>query len=433
MSTKKGSGVKFQHNRVYHEPIGPATPLINPSSFENESAAAMERAHATLEAFDALLDLSNAREQVALRCSVEDLYEECSRLHDDSACQVELRLWHEERLFPSGQGENIDEDQDGGDDYDLEEEDGRKKNVMDGLQRRTAGDRQFAELMKEVNSSSLQILKPIKDIELYLRKTKMPDYNTLAAPREAQAPTTPGAESDSPLSSLLYTITMHPVQRITNRSPFATRTQTLHLLGSTTLWELRENLRAGGESIPAVSTVDSGSDDEMETNSWETGNVKTKWTNERRVAGAVWGIEGVLHSDQEEGKTDYAEMVCSLIDSTSWNVKGPTRQEYDDIDVHGRASGNFGSEVGGNVFGDPTPRWTAGSSMQNTMIGELDIRVGQAYWFMHQGNCEHVWTVDCIRSSRPPKRPSPQIEILDSTIPNYDLLISRERSQVSAV
>lgn len=101
---------------------------------------------------------------------------------------------------------------------------------------------------------------------------------------------------------------MHPIPRITNRSPFPTRAQTLHLLGSTTLWELKENLRAGGESIPSVMMEESDHMDELEGNHWGASATRaTRWANERRVAGAVWGVEGVLYGDQEDTKIDYAE------------------------------------------------------------------------------------------------------------------------------
>lgn len=98
---------------------------------------------------------------------------------------------------------------------------------------------------------------------------------------------------------------MLPIPRITNRSPFTTRAQTLHLLGSTTLWELKENLRAGGESIPSVAPNDLDDDGDLED--WGAPPAKTKWTDKHRVAGAVWGIEGYLYGDQEDGKKDYAE------------------------------------------------------------------------------------------------------------------------------
>ena len=39
----------------------------------------------------------------------------------------------------------------------------------------------------------------------------------------------------------------------------------------------------------------------------------------------------------------------------------------------------------------------AEQSIQEARIGDLDLRVGQPYWYIHQGNCEHVWTVEEIR------------------------------------
>lgn len=43
------------------------------------------------------------------------------------------------------------------------------------------------------------------------------------------------------------------------------------------------------------------------------------------------------------------------------------------------------------------PNWTKGKSMQETRVGEVDLRVGEAYWYLHQGNAEAVWTVEGVR------------------------------------
>lgn len=43
------------------------------------------------------------------------------------------------------------------------------------------------------------------------------------------------------------------------------------------------------------------------------------------------------------------------------------------------------------------PKYTKGTSMQETRIGEVDFRVGEPYWYLHQGNCEHVWSVTKVR------------------------------------
>lgn len=43
------------------------------------------------------------------------------------------------------------------------------------------------------------------------------------------------------------------------------------------------------------------------------------------------------------------------------------------------------------------PRCAMGGAMQETRIGELNLKIGEPYWFMHQGNSEHVWVIDSIR------------------------------------
>lgn len=40
----------------------------------------------------------------------------------------------------------------------------------------------------------------------------------------------------------------------------------------------------------------------------------------------------------------------------------------------------------------------AEQTIQEARIGDLNLRIGQPYWYIHQGNCEHVWTVEEIRS-----------------------------------
>ena len=60
--------LRLNHSRVYFEPVGPPTALIDPAVFEAQSTAALAHAQEALVAFDALLDISHAREEVALRC-----------------------------------------------------------------------------------------------------------------------------------------------------------------------------------------------------------------------------------------------------------------------------------------------------------------------------------------------------------------------------
>lgn len=39
----------------------------------------------------------------------------------------------------------------------------------------------------------------------------------------------------------------------------------------------------------------------------------------------------------------------------------------------------------------------ASAGMESVRLEDLTLRVGEPYWMLHQGNCEHVFTVDEIR------------------------------------
>lgn len=43
------------------------------------------------------------------------------------------------------------------------------------------------------------------------------------------------------------------------------------------------------------------------------------------------------------------------------------------------------------------PKYVEGPAMHATKLGDIPLRVGQPYWFVHQGNYEQVWTIDSIR------------------------------------
>lgn len=65
----------------------------------------------------------------------------------------------------------------------------------------------------------------------------------------------------------------------------------------------------GGDAIPAEMEDSEGEkgDEEEDYQVHFGGTKRKKWSEERRVTGSVWGINGVLYPDIEEGKIDYAE------------------------------------------------------------------------------------------------------------------------------
>jgi hypothetical protein len=87
-------------------------------------------------------------------------------------------------------------------------------------------------------------------------------------------------------------------------------------LGSTTLFEIRQNVWTGGDAIPVEleDSEDEESEDEDENGGYKAKPVKRKeWGEERRVTGSVFGIEGILYPDIGEGKLDYAQCVPVFI------------------------------------------------------------------------------------------------------------------------
>lgn len=156
----------------------------------------------------------------------------------------------------------------------------------------------------------------------------------------------------SSLSSILYTLTIHALTRsapvtIDGESsrpvPFPTRHQVMHVLGSTTLAEVRAACRVGGDSIPRAVESDASDEEERssESNSEEdedesddarggrrdskrqrresASNTKRpalgpappqkmpKWVDERRDTGHAFAIEGKIYADGRDTVLDYAE------------------------------------------------------------------------------------------------------------------------------
>ncbi|GAA6059476.1 hypothetical protein JCM10212_002219 [Sporobolomyces blumeae] len=173
-----------------------------------------------------------------------------------------------------------------------------------------------------------------------------------------------------------------------------------------------------------------------------------EWKAKRRVTGAVFAVEGVLYADVPDGAKDYAKMFLDAIEAMDWSATGehdglstdarekseepasPINPRSNDISVHSTPApeplyhidpslvdlealerANLEADraarprSGEGAWVDK-PKYRAGSTTMETRLGDLPLRVGQPYWYVHQGNAEHVWTVDEIRW-RHPSDPNP--------------------------
>ncbi|GAA5934999.1 uncharacterized protein JCM15063_003124 [Sporobolomyces koalae] len=387
-------------------------------------------------------------------------------------------------------------------------------------------DKEIKTLIDGTLDLPLALLKPW-DSQYYLRKTKLADMNCLTQIRPSKPSTRADASNrEDPLSRVIITISFHPISKVAGKHSTTPQAQTLVCLGSNTLQEIRDNLNVGGDGIPVEVESDDENDrqdnegnedddsnndedvaeeqvdgrygigemDEMGTIEHATrkritgtfgdrnhrtregsdderteqrGARRSRWKEERRVAGACFGIEGLFYPDLNgEGKLDYAKMLLEAIDKIDWSKKAggkktksqqdeigdrdsdddnddddddderdvsdapsPVDPHSNDISVHSTpAPPEFDNidptlrdgYISPELLGldapadrlpeaeeqreqpvkqdDPNkPQYAQGTPMHETKLGDIPFRIGQPYLFVHQGNYEHVWSIDAVR------------------------------------
>ncbi|KAG0659690.1 hypothetical protein C6P46_005049 [Rhodotorula mucilaginosa] len=322
------------------------------------------------------------------------------------------------------------------------------------------GEEELAAALKEAEASDLDLLRP-PQVELYLRKTRTADANCLLSMVRCRVYAHAFYLAANEAARVLYSITVHP-------APYGPGTQhvpqqKLVCLGTTTLAEIRDNLVVGGDNIPVEEPAadedpaenesdagDSGGEEENRGAADEDGfdysaqqppkptdeffgggsaapasAREVRWKNERRVTGAAFIVEGRIYADKREGmQEDYASMILSSIEETAWPGQPPAVLEEE--------GGELAQPVAANDDDDLTPLLAAnengrhaavetqpllrphrgkpnlrrGTLAHQTTLGEMPLRVGQPYGFIHQGDVEHIWSVDEIRALLP-SDPSP--------------------------
>ncbi|GAA5890772.1 hypothetical protein JCM6882_000654 [Rhodosporidiobolus microsporus] len=371
-----------------------------------------------------------ACERLRERCSTHELLDETNRLASNGSFSQDLRTLLRKRWMPVDEGpgparkrrkrqateEVVGEG--------AVEGAGSGKVTAEGEaqgERKEEGDEDAAlKLVAEVEAVGPSFLRgpALKTIEPFLRKTKKPDYNSLSDILVAKPLSQPNVDTSSspdPLSNLLYTLTFQPVSRYTvigigrhrHRLYQTPQRQVLVCLGSTTLWEIVQELQASRERVPREGTPDPSDAEENDEEDEEqedemigqgrpvfTGNFggsrggkekkkrEVRWQAETKATGSCFCIEDVLYADgdvDQKGKVDYAKMIHDLVGETEW----PSAK---------------------------TPQLTTGATMQAKKLGEVDgLRIGQPYWFLTGGNVEVVWSVDeiCYRHPLDPAATSP--------------------------
>ncbi|GAA5912686.1 hypothetical protein JCM8208_007730 [Rhodotorula glutinis] len=440
-------GRRNRHKRTT-DPVGPPTAVLEPLAYIERVEDALDEASDLVEDIEAgwaALD-ADARARLKNRCSVADLLEQNSAVYDDSWARADIHQWTNFRWLPppplyphEPQVDSDDEDEQMPVAlFDPQEE----HKPWSGV---TLEDHPDVEKCFEAaEQSSLGILKPPQNSH-FVRKSGRADYNALPALRPAK-PGGPRSKIQDPLSHLLFTISFHCIPRQHGSQSLSHR-QVIVCTGSNTLEQLRANLTVGGDKIPVEKEPDEvdedggsgqggsvdGVDDEDSEGSAREGSagplgdehsdVRTRWRNERRETGCAFVAEGLIYADDAEDKHNYAELILAGINRVDWaggatGTSVPPEPDSDDerlpvVSVGAasaaRAAAAARPPVRPGVQGKPELK--AGPALKDAKIGDLPLRVGQPYLFVHQGNNEHIWTVDEVRylhpSDPPPFPPAP--------------------------
>ncbi|BGP09061.1 hypothetical protein JCM10049v2_004916 [Rhodotorula toruloides] len=458
------SNLPSKNIRYYNEPLGPQSDVLDPAAFAKRVEDALALAQSKLaEIKQGWSELGVEVEEVLKeRCSVDDLRAENDQIRNDSLIRPDLQHWVEDRWLPPNRprpprpherraqaAKEAAKPVQG-----VEPQvDGEPEPEPFKLPGQAALDKAF----EEAEQSGLNLLKR-PDVSHYLRKSKMPDFNSLILLRPSEIDVAPPARTD-PLAHLVYTITFHSIPRIVHKTPYSVQRQTLVCLGSSTLSHIRSNLMIGGDNVPVEKSGESDDEEKQEAEKdteededededeaeeqpeaievydrpqqrlagnfgGESGEEEaeerpTQWKNERRVTGAAFVAEGRIYADDAPGVSDYADILLKGIAAIDKRAADESAVEVNDLP---NPHANHAAEVAAAIqAASQVPPLVArsgskldyvrGSPLREAKLGEMPLRMGQPYLFVHQGNSEHIWTVDDVRYDPsaqflPPKRPA---------------------------
>ncbi|BGP17171.1 hypothetical protein JCM10213_006034 [Rhodosporidiobolus nylandii] len=400
MPSQMGSGSTAASTRPL--PLGPSSRALTAAeaqAFVQEAEKVLKQVEDARAKLAGALGLgegadSGAGGEVGERCSVSALLTTPTSILSHPAAREDLRTLMQKRWSPShrlpppparGQkrkrGETEEPEGEEDDEHEAAKEKtgkGRGKGKGKWEKPNEMMDEEVRKLVEEGERDGLGLTSAPQQVEHFLRKTKVSDYNSLYSIRPSQTAAPDAiATSSSPsapdaLSNLVYTLVIHPIARRSELAPSGAdagvgrhsaaagssviqrqriwvkpQRQVLVCLGSNTLADVYRELAIAAEGFPKEATPgpspEPSDDEEDEEEQGRMGRLdmggniggrggkkekrvrETRWKKERRRTGAVWMVEGVLYGDADrvddeaEGeKKEYAQMVLDLISSTSW-------------------------------------------------------------------------------------------------------------------
>ncbi|KAJ7268821.1 snRNA-activating protein of 50kDa MW C terminal-domain-containing protein [Mycena haematopus] len=224
-------------------------------------------------------------------------------------------------------------------------------------------------LQLELDSIPLESWKLQANSGIFIRAVKTSDQNTLIHNKTTRS-------DDGRLSAespqALITVTVH--NKLSWRQTHVSRSSRHVLLSSQTLGDLFDAIPCTSNEIPE-EILDDG-----RVTAYRDDGVPTR-------PGYVICIEGLAYGDGEN-EVDYADKLIQHLQTmpkeSATLSKAPT-------------------------------------SMHDTPLSSLSLRIGEPYWLLHHGNCEHFVVVDQIRLQHPTDPPSGYPLTIQLTPPTLDV------------
>ncbi|KAJ7497460.1 snRNA-activating protein of 50kDa MW C terminal-domain-containing protein [Mycena latifolia] len=208
-------------------------------------------------------------------------------------------------------------------------------------------------LQSEIEKVPLESWKLQSNSTIFIRPVKASDQNTLMHEKTTR---TDDGHLSAQSPQAIITVTVHT--KLSWRQTHVSRSSRHAILSSQTLGDLFE-------MIPCTSN-------EITDEILDDGHITGYKDDIPTRPGCVICIEGLAYGDGES-EFDYADKLIQHLQT---------------------------------IPKDSAPITKAPTTMYDTTLASLSLRVGEPYWLLHQGNCEHFIVVDQIRLQHPSDPPS---------------------------
>ncbi|KAF9482137.1 hypothetical protein BDN70DRAFT_875428 [Pholiota conissans] len=199
---------------------------------------------------------------------------------------------------------------------------------------------EVSDLQKNLDGISLSSFRLNTDAVLFMRTPKYSDQNTLKTLKTSLSCNTAPEGNEA-----ILIISIH--SKVSWSPSYVNRTSQHAFLSSQTLYDIYSSIPCVTRGFPP----DAGLQDE-------------------KFSGCVVCIEGHAYSNEVQGGgANYAKKLMQQMEISN-------------------------RKDSGNITVAPT-------SLKDTRLSSLSLRVGEPYWLMHQGNCEHFLVIDRIRLRHP--------------------------------